>query len=742
MNPIEINQSPLYKIPTFTAATQTWGYIEFQTRGDFKQFLLPLFKEPGKYNFDETSRMFNEQGRRWRQNKYYCAHNDNTRDFRKYWDEEKEKCRQGVFFIGETETWYISRDYYMWLNFLPIYNKEIGDFKFPDIYDGQYHVALYEMLAELHYKHSVILKKRQFAMSYFHAAKLINLYWFEKGATLKLLASDDAYINEKGTWAFLNEYRDFLNEHTAWYRHNEPDSVGKWQQRIQIEINGRKTMKGNKSRLLSISTQQSATKGVGGPAKLVVYEESGIAPTMDKSFGYMKSALQLGPLVTVGMFIAYGSVGDLKQCEPLKKFMYKPEENGFYGVATNLVDSKGTIKIMGLFIPEQWSMLPYMDEFGNSKVEEAVAALKELRIQQKKELSPEDYQLEVSQHPMTIEEAFAWREEAIFPQEHVTQMLQMIDDGAFPHQFIELNEDEKKNIISSLSHKIPITDFPIDKKMVNKEGVIICYERPDPKAAWGTYIASIDPVAEGKTVTSDSLCSIIVYKTAVEVIKHLEDGTIKSHIEGDKIVCTWTGRFDDIKKTHKRLEYIIRWYNAWTLCEANVSLFINHMIAVNLQHYMVPKDQILFLKELTGNNGYHDYGWKNTGTMFKTNLLSYGIEFIKEELFVETAVDGSIIKITYGGIRIPDRMIWVEMKEYRYGLNVDRLVAYCALIAFIKIQYASRGYVKKIEYAKKLENSQNFGKLNSSPFKHLGGGNQNKIPVLYRVKRSAFKNYR
>ena len=142
----------------------------------------------------------------------------------------------GVIFKSKSNTWYLSRDYYMWLNFLPIYNKEVARFTFPDVRDAQYHMALYEVLAELSYKHIAILKKRQIASSYFHMGKLINQYWFEEGSICKIGASLKDYINDKGSWKFLDEYRNFLNEHTAWYRPAEPDKVGAWQQQIKVRI--------------------------------------------------------------------------------------------------------------------------------------------------------------------------------------------------------------------------------------------------------------------------------------------------------------------------------------------------------------------------------------------------------------------------------------------------------------------------------------------------------------------------
>lgn len=735
-------------IPSYNGSTETWSFESFDTKAEFRTFLEDIFIEDGPetgYEFDESTKIFNAEATKFSNIGHFCEAPEMSKDFLKYWDTQSERCRNGIIVYGKNgRTWYLARDYYMWINFLPIYHKEKRDFLFPDIYDGQYHTALYETLAELKSKHAIILKKRQYAMSYYHMAKLINQVWFEKGVTLKLLAYLDEYIGEKGSWAFLNEYRDFLNDNTAWYRSFVPDTVGSWNQRIKTTINGRDAYKGRKGRVLGITTKQSATNGVGGASRFIIAEESGINPTLDKTYGYAKSALEAGPFAISGQFIAYGSVGDLKQCDPLKQLMNRAEENGFFGVKTKLYDNKEIERVNGLFIPETWNMLGFMDEYGNSDTKAAKKALLEKRIQQKKDLEPDAYQLEVSQHPLTISEAFDWREEAIFPLDYVNKQIQRIEDGEYPSEFIDLYEDEKGIVISKLSKDRPIMVFPVDKKMVNKEGVIVVYERPDIKPVWGTYYASIDPVGEGETHTSNSLCSIVVYKNAIEVIKHLEDGSIKSHIEGDKIVCTWCGRFNDLNKTHERLEFIIRWYNAWTLVEANISHFIVHMISRKMQHFLVPKDQILFLKELTSNNGFHEYGWKNVSTIFKNNLLPYGIQFLKDEINIETEIDGTIIRIHFGAERIPDKMLLVEMKEYRPGMNVDRIVSYVALIAFVKIQQANIGFKKKIEYVKNLEKPINYSRLKLNPYRHIGGNSMSnsKIDPQYKIKRSAFNNHR
>ena len=733
--------SNFIEIPTYRDGKWVSDTV-FKTREEFRDYLTFLFKEPGQYEFDEHSLIFNAEAKKFQKQKYYCAAPVRTKDFIAYWDDQKKKCRSGILVHSGTKTWYISRDYYMWLNFLPIYDKEEKRFDFAKVRDAQYHMALYEHLAELNYKHAVILKKRQIASSYFHMAKLINQYWFEEGAVLKIGASLKDYINEKGSWKFLDEYKNFLNEHTAWYRPSEPEKVGAWQQRIKVRINNRDTYKGLKSTISSYSFEKDPTNGVGGPVTYFFHEEAGIAPKMNETYGFIKPALKSGHIIT-GQFICAGSVGDLEQCEPLKEYILHAEENGFYAIDSNLIDGDGTIGKTGLFIPEQWSMPPYIDEYGNSKVEEALEALEKEFEMLKKNLTPEAYQLTVSQQPRNIEEAFASRKVSVFPPHLVSKQLQRIGDKLYPVEYLELYRNTEGKVTDKPSRKTPIMDFPISKKTVDKEGVICVYERPHKDPTFGMYYASVDPVGEGKTTTSDSLCSIYIYKNPVEIITDEGDGKVKNKIERDAIVASWCGRFDDINKTHERLELLIEWYNAWTLVENNVALFIQYMISKKKQKYLVPKDMILFLKDIGANrNVFQAYGWKNVGTIFKGNLLSYGIEYLQEEIDNETLPDGTIVKTIYGVERIPDPMLLKEMQAYREGLNVDRLVAFCSLIAFAKVQQSNRGLSKRIERLTKenLADSQKNGKLNWGPFRHIG---QSKIrPSVYAQPRSPFKNLR
>ena len=716
-----------------------WTITDFESRELFSDFIFSLFKEPGKYNFDETSFLFNQQGELFRENKVYCTAPFKSKDFVNYWDDQKLKCRKGIIFKSKDDTWFITRDYYMWLNFLPIFDKEQQKFDFAKIRDAQYHMALYELLAELNYKHVAILKKRQIASSYFHISKLLNQLWFEEGVTLKMGASLKDYINEKGSWKFLAEYAAFLNQHTAWYRPMNPDKILMWQQKIEIRKGDRKTESGLKGTMQGMSFEKDPTNGVGGPVKYFFHEEAGIAPKMDQTYEYMRPAMRSG-LTTTGMFIAAGSVGDLSQCNPLRDMILNPNSKDVYAVETNLLDNKGTPGVSGLFIPEQWSMPPHIDLYGNSLVEESLIALDAQFEKWKKELNPEDYQLRISQHPRNIKEAFDHRSVSVFPTHLIAAQARRIEEKEYAYEFLDITTDVDGKPTVTTSNKRPIIEFPISKKTEDKTGVLVVWERPIKDPTFGQYYASIDPVSEGKTTTSESLCSIYVMKAPVEVTR-ISGTETETYVEQDKIVAAWCGRFDDINKTHQRLELIIEWYNAWTVIENNISLFIQYMISRKKQRYLVPKGQIMFLKDIGSNaNVFQEYGWKNTGTLFKAHLLSYTIEYTKEELDVETKTDGTIVRTKYGIERIPDPMLLKEMQEYADGVNVDRLVSFAALVAFMRIQQSNRGYSKRVvmdDAAKNLQKSENLFKLNRSPFRHVGG---NRVSNRTDSNRSAFKN--
>jgi hypothetical protein len=354
-------------------------------------------------------------------------------------------------------------------------------------------------------------------------------------------------------------------------------------------------------------------------------------------------------------------------------------------------------------------------------VKEALAALDTEFEEAKKNLSPQAYQLRISQHPRNIKEAFATRNVSTFPLALVEHQKMQIQDKMYPYELVDLDESVNGDIVVHRTNKPPVNVWPIKKDLPDKEGSIVVWERPDRDISWGKYVASIDPVGEGKTTTSESLCSIYIYKMPTHIQRTIDD-RVENFIEGDKIVAAWCGRFDDINDTHKRLRLMLEWYNAQAIVENNVSLFIRYMIEQRKQRYLVPKSQILFLKEIQANKTvYQDYGWKNTGTFFSTHLLNYLIEYLKEVVEEEVDDFGTVTKKHYGIRRIPDIMAMVEMQGYDGDKNVDRLVSLTALIAYVRVLQANTEKKVVIEnQIINLENSQKMSTLDRSAFRTIG----------------------
>jgi len=166
------------------------------------------------------------------------------------------------------------------------------------------------------------------------------------------------------------------------------------------------------------------------------------------------------------------------------------------------------------------------------------------------------------------------------------------------------------------------------------------------------------------------------------------------------------------------------------------------MIAERKTKYLVPKNEVVFLKEAQANtNSFQEFGWRNVGTLFKGNILNYLIEWCAEVIDEDIDDDGTIKKKYHGIRRIPDIMAMKEMQAYRDGVNVDRIVALASLVAFVKILQANSGYKKRVDNETQidLEKSQELYKLKSNPFSNLG---RSKRSGSSRRKGGGFKHMR
>lgn len=705
---------PFTDIPTYDYKTKVWSSTNFKSQAAFAEYLDSIWNDDCDYKFDEASLAFSEQAQIFNKNKketgtgFYVSHPKGSKERKEYWRFEGKKCTRGVIIKNGEKEWYLTRDYYFFLNFCQFANKEKGDEDtFADIRDIQYHLSLYEKRAEAHHLHSIVTKKRQMASSLLHCAKILNKYWFDRNAINKLFASDEKFLTIKdGIWKFLIKYKDFLNQYTDWKRSNLPDAEFSWMQRREVKTkSGDKFYKGRMSVISGITLKMSPTKGVGGACSYGYHEEAGIAPALDQTYGFFRPAVESG-IFTTGMFIAAGSVGDLKHCQPLKRYMFAPRANKFLPVKNKWVKKGAVAADTGLYIPEQWGMPGFLDDYGNSLTDEAVKYLIERyeNLKNDPQVSAADYQLELSQHPIYLDDAFKHRDISEFPvillenQQERIELKEREDNWLFKPQkgLLVENSDGTVSLKATLA---PEHKYPIKPEWPDKRGCVTIYEPPDENNEFFTYYAGVDTIEADETTTSESIFSMYVFKTIIEVKYRDADGKIKTRIEGDKIVASYNGRFSSAEETNHQAWLLLKMYNAFAFVERSKPNFINYMQRNGrAEKYLAKESDVPMFKDLninnTGSSSKFGFVISSTNQMWK-HLKSY----IKEYLLTEydkiyKANSDEVIKSIRGIDKIDDFWLLEELIQFNDNENFDRVVAFGAAVMIAKI-YQQNRFVKR-----------------------------------------------
>lgn len=724
-----MHEYPL-EIPTLDTESNVWSTTTFETEEEFLSYVESQFKLPGEYKLKNTKN-WKQAGLTFDKEGIYIDAPRGSAVHKKFWKAERNKVLNGAII----DNFYLPPFYYFYLNYARIFIKELKRVKSPAVWDSDYHFFLYIMLCVLKGKHAVVLKTRQRGYSYKIMSILYWSYmWFE-GSVNTIGASDIGHV--KKTWGFLDVYRNHMNSNTPWIRGPYMPKSLEWKEFTPDE-NGK--LLGNGSTLKGVTFQQSPTKGVGGHQSWFFYEESGIAPTIVETVGYIRPAIKAGNKTT-GTIILSGSVGDLDDCEGLKKIFYHPIDHDFLDLP-NIFEENPEYRRIGFFVPESWSFVGFIDKDGNSDVTKATEYILEARKSAKETKDVDDYRLELSQAPLTPSEAFAWRKESYFPLSIVNRQLERLDIERPKLRRAELFENAENKVkfkyYEDNEGPLAIHDFNLSG-VKDKRGCVVILEEPDPQAPWLTYFAGVDPVETGKTTTSESLYCVYIFKNLVETRYTTEDDpeNVKVKLAGFKPVAWYIGRYDDLKDTNQIGEYLIRLYNAKAVIESNIINFINHMQARNMTKHMFTKEEIGFLETIHANTNVHKtYGVHMTENI-KAFILQNLREYVSEVLDVERKDDtGQIFKTTYGAERIKDRGVLQEMRDYTDNLNTDRLIALGLVVSIAKHYMINGIYVRITDVKKEKE----FAKPPARSFFKTRDGNLD--PIAQVKPKQFFKRLR
>lgn len=686
------------RIQEYTTSTDSWGYREFQTKGEFLEFVYSCFKLPGEYNLSNTKK-WQETG-----NKYASTvnrpnfeggryHNfvKGSSQQKKWAATEKDRVLKGVIYDNH----YVPPFFYWYLNFCPIYNDVEKKKKFGNVWDSDLWFFQYIMICLLTGKHAVVVKARQRGYSFKIMCLLYWSYcWFE-GSINTIGAYKEEYTMK--SWRFLEFYRKHLNTNTTWKRGPAIPKSLEWYERTQ-------TADGNylglDSKLAATTFKVSPENGVGGSQTMFFYEEAGIAPTLLTTVGFVRPALEKGNRTT-GLIICSGAVGDLDDCQDLKEIFYNPDSHNFLSV-DNIWDNDPDNAKCGLFVSEAYNLEGFVDEEGNSKVDEALAFIENAKKSVKGSKRADLAQLDISQKPTSPKEAFAQRKNPEFPipelqrQQERIKVKDQTNNWAFkPVKCLLYDGDDGKVKIDT--NNLPEEHrYPINPEWEDKRGCVTIYEAPDEDAPWLTYFAGVDTVEVDFTKTSNSIMTVDIYKRTVKVRYTDAKGNIKTRYEGGKIVATYRGRFNPVEKGNEQAWFLIKMYNAFTFVERSKPNFINYMKRMGrAERYLAKENEVPIYKDLnmlnalsTSNYGFHlpsKDDDKNKGQIwkvFKDNVKEYfGQEFDR----LENPETGEVTKIYTGIDRIDDYWLLEEYIQYNDKGNFDRIISSAAAITIGKV---------------------------------------------------------
>ena len=647
---------------------------------------LAQIKKVGEYNLKDTYKwreralFFQEKAGNVFSQGYYTDLIEETLDWHNFWDEEERRIQEGLWIDG----FYIPGLYYLYLNYLPIYRKQDNEYNFPDVYDSDYHTFLCLEHAVFLKKHFGVIKKRQSGFSLKFCTPLMRELWFSRGSPNYIATYEDAQVTK--AWdEILVPYREHLNTHTPWYRDFSPDKALNWRAaKEMVTDEGRKITKGRMNSLKGLVLSKSASKGVGGGAKWIFSDESGVNPVLNKFLGYVKPMITYGN-VTTGTIIASGAVGELKHLDGgLKEIITNPEAHNFYWVE-NIWDKDNEFagKRCGFFVPESWAFfgvdeegVPFIDEHGNSDVKRAEAYILRKREDIKSQ-SLEDYLFSISQSPLNLMECFQYRSESIFPKDIIDRQIANIEQNNLHGTFVDLFQNQKGQVKHKLLNKLehpPIIDYPVKPKEIkNKDGVVQIWEFPMDNIPYGLYWAGVDICRDSESLNSPSIHSIDIYKGTHKLSTEFANKTL---------VASYRARPKDKMDFFKKAIMLMEYYNAEALVENNIRWFIQEAIKEKKQHKIAKSPK--WILDITPNATSQlttPFGVPMSNKL-KEEIIDACVRYVSEVIYISYDEETGEPTEHYGVERIKNVFLlkeflaWKPIKEQSPKDNYDNIISF------------------------------------------------------------------
>jgi hypothetical protein len=596
-----------------------------------------------------------------------------SEEYHEFFEFHKELCLNGAMMGGV----YINPFLYWHLN---IWHTEVDvidssgriaqKYANPLLRDNEWLVTNEIDRAQQEKKGLVILGIRRFAKSVIEASYTAWGATFDENSQniiAGLNAPDIKLITDK-----IDKGLNFIPEYWRWQRIED-----NWKNQVTLGI---KTRSGERIPFSSIlirnldeGNNEEAIAGTK-PRKLIIDEIGkgnflrglqAAIPGFTTPYGWGCS-----PILT-------GTGGDMKKFMDAKSLMFDVDNFNFL----TYNNAKDEQRIHGLFIPAKYRMEAKeessLGEYLNEPAGSDLHQLKMLVSNEQKAIDITNnnlerlkkagdrvaYLKEKMYYPMEVDDIFLNEDTNIFDIESAkrqkfrlqqqertgTPVILYMDDDGVKHEFTD---------------KLPITNFPL-KNSDNKDAPVIIYEFPIESPPYGLYVAGVDPYRQGQSAYSSSLGAVYIYK-------RMHDLTGEKY--QDMFVASYCARPDNKDHWNEQARFLIKYYNARTLCENDDISFIEYMKSKGDAHYL--ERQPDWLKEIVpATTVKRDYGIHRSSQKIIDYLHTCLKKYMEEAIHVEKDENGSVIKEVLGVNKIFDPVLLEEVIQYNDQGNFDRIIA-------------------------------------------------------------------
>lgn len=606
-----------------------------------------------------------------------------TTDYKKYWDQETERCLNGYTAPdGEGITGYN----YFYLNYSPIfklveteYTDRNGDIRkrrervlqFPSFWDYDYYYFCAIEEAEQQGKHMAVLKSRQRGYSFKGASMLVRNYMLIPGSKNFAVASEQKFLVGDGLLTKAWQIMDFLDKHTEWAKQR---LVSTRMERVSgykvTDEFGKQTEQGYLSSIVGITLKNDPERIRGTRGKLVLWEEGGKFPDLLDAWRIEQPSVETDDGVAFGLMIAFGTGGTIgASFEGLKELFYKPNANNVLAFP-NIWDDGRENTECGFFVPA-YSNLESFDDDGNQRfMDKDGNSLKELAIQnlidQRNKIkdggaSQQSIDRFISERPMKPAEAVLELGKNIFPRKLLMDQLTRIRTNkklqSMKH-IVDLEWDGNGQVKATEKPSGDITNYPL-KKGDKPHGSVVIWEYPVKDPPLGLYIGGCDPYDHDDSFTN-SLGSTFIFK-------RVRAGEVWT----DVIVAEYSGRPDTAEEYYENVRKLLTFYNARLLFE-NERKGIYPYFTNKHCDYLLADQPDKIISEVFKDSKVQ----RRKGCHMTKQIRAYGEGLILEWLLDEFEEGHPNVERVYSEPLIE------ELIENDGVRNVDRVIALCMVMIY------------------------------------------------------------